>query len=72
MATSQEFQNLLRSGKIADAMTLALSEMIELKIRTRVVPADADGADGDRPGYQMQTRINIVDGDIDNEIYFEY
>ena len=68
MATSQEFQNLLRSGKIADAMTLALSEMIELKIRTRVVPADADGADGDRPGYQMQTRINIVDGDIDNEV----
>lgn len=68
MATSQEFQNLLRSGKIADAMTLALSEMIELKIRTRVVPADADGADRDRPGYQMQTRINIVDGDIDNEV----
>ncbi|MEY2976952.1 MAG: hypothetical protein RLZZ435_1091 [Cyanobacteriota bacterium] len=66
MATSQEFQKHLSNGDLGEAMKLALSEMIELRISTRVV--SEDGSVDDRPGHQIQTRINIVDGDIENEI----
>ncbi|MFZ9736948.1 MAG: hypothetical protein ACO3EZ_02960, partial [Prochlorotrichaceae cyanobacterium] len=66
MATSQEFQKHLSNGNLGEAMKLALSEMIELRISTRVV--SEDGSVDDRPGHQIQTRINIVDGDIENEI----
>ena len=66
MAISQEFQKHLSSGNLAEAMKLALSEMIELRISTRVV--SEDGSADDRPGHQINTRINIVDGDIENEI----
>jgi len=66
MAISQEFQKHLSSGNLAEAMKLALSEMIELRISTRVV--SEDGSTDDRPGHQINTRINIVDGDIENEI----
>ncbi len=77
MTPSDRFREALSSGNIGQALTIALGEAIELEITTWVVerPADDSGTEvqsGDRPkpppGQRMMTRINIVDGDIENEI----
>jgi hypothetical protein len=77
-SASDQFKARLQSDKldakgIATALKTALSEAIELKITTWVVPADANLPATDEltqplPGYRMKTSINIVDGDIKNEI----
>ncbi|MGB0560768.1 MAG: hypothetical protein ACPGVO_03070 [Spirulinaceae cyanobacterium] len=73
MAVSDEFRKYLQEGKIVDALTLALGEAIELEITTWVSTGDGTtptmgGISQPAPGYRMKTRINLVDGDIDNEI----
>jgi hypothetical protein len=71
MATSEEFKREFKAGNFDRALKLALTEAIELKITTWVMPADADGFDRHeqaKPGDRMYTRINIIDGDIENEI----
>ncbi len=71
MTTSDDFKKELKGGNIGDALKMALSEAIELKITTWVTAADMpENAQADQglPGYRMQTRINILDGDIENEV----
>ncbi|WP_204106339.1 MULTISPECIES: hypothetical protein [Spirulina sp. CCY15215] len=77
MAASDEFKKQLKAGNIFDALTLALGEAIELEITTWVSSADdpnilAVDAEKPAPGHRMRTRINLVDGDIDNEIGAEF
>lgn len=73
-SASQEFKAQLRqdeltASSIGRALTTALTELIELKITTWVVPAEEGAVTSEpMPGYRMQTKINIVDGDIDNEV----
>ena len=66
MAASDDFKQKLKAGKIVEALSTALSEAIELEITTWVA-TDSD-LEQPEPGSRMQTRINIVDGDITNEI----
>jgi hypothetical protein len=80
MAASDDFKAALKAGKIKEALQIALSEAVELDIKTWV-------ADGDRyeravnphpsnpeiptqpvSGHQMRTRINIIEGTIDTEV----
>ncbi len=70
MATSDDFKRNLKAGNLSQALRVALSNAIELEITTWVVPIDADPMEVQtpKPGYQMRTRINMVDGDIENEI----
>ncbi|HEY9669201.1 MAG TPA: hypothetical protein V6C91_20485 [Coleofasciculaceae cyanobacterium] len=73
MATSDEFKQQLKAGKIVDALTLALGEAVELEITTWVSSAnnsDAQSSEADQPSAdsRMRTRMNIVDGAIDNEV----
>ncbi len=73
MTISDDFKEQLKAGKIVDALTLALSEAVELEITTWVSSANPESrtlAEADQPpaGYRMRTRMNIVDGDIDNEV----
>lgn len=73
MPASDKFKNELQNNNFVGALKTALSEAIELKIVTWVVPADQDGLGQDTPenalpGHLMRTRINLVNGDIDNEI----
>lgn len=68
MTASDNFKEQLKAGKIVDALTLALSEAIELDITTWVSTDTSDEPNQPLPGHRMRTRINIVDGDIDNEI----
>lgn len=67
--TSESFKQKLDTNQIGEALKMALGEAIELKITTWVVDAnDINAEEAPKPGHRMQTRINIVDGDIDNEI----
>lgn len=73
MGVSDDFKQQLKAGKIVEALTLALSEAIELEITTWVSSAEPENSallnpNQPQPGHSMRTRINIVDGDIENEI----
>lgn len=73
MGVSNDFKQQLKAGKIVEALTLALSEAIELEITTWVSSAESENStplnpDQPQPGHRMRTRINIVDGDIENEM----
>lgn len=71
MAASDEFRKYLKEGKVVEALTLALGEAIELEITTWVSTEEDQGygAIGQpAPGSRMRTRMNLVDGDIDNEV----
>ncbi len=69
---SQDFRDKLEKNNIAEALQMALSEAIELKIVTWVSDSDLPGAqnsvDDAPPCNVMRSRINIVDGDIETEI----
>ena len=71
MTTSDDFKKQLKAGKIIDALTLALGEAVELEITTWVFSAN-DSKTSDEatppPESRMRTRLNIVDGDISNEV----
>lgn len=76
MTASEDFkkelnQQDLSTKSIRNALTLALSQAIELKITTWIATPDS-GSDTAKPGYRMQTHINLVDGDIRNEIGTEF
>lgn len=72
MAVSDDFREQLKAGKFGDAFILALSEAVELDITTWVASADSEAKSPDSgqpiPGYRMRTRINIVEGEIENEV----
>jgi hypothetical protein len=70
--SSQDFRDKLASNNIVEALQMALSEAIELKITTWVsdsdIPNTQNTADEAPPCNRMRSRINIVDGDIETEI----
>lgn len=71
MPISDEFKQKLKAGQIVDALTLAIGEIIELEITTWVSTNDTP-VEGDelkpQPDACMRTRINLVEGDIENQI----
>ncbi len=74
MATSDEFKAQLKAGKIVDALTLALGEAVELEITTWVASSKNSEVtslvETEKPSVdsRMRTRLNIVEGAIDNEV----
>lgn len=71
MSSKDDFREALKSGNLADAFLQAMGDAIELNIVTWVSPADEDpkaGYESSRPGHRMRTTINLVQGDIENEI----
>lgn len=74
MAISDDFKAQLKAGKIVDALTLALGEAVELEITTWVSSSknsedkNSIAAEKPNPDCRMRTRMNIVDGAIDNEV----
>lgn len=74
MATSDEFKAQLKAGKIVDALTLALGEAVELEITTWVASSKNSEVtslvETEKPtaDSRMRTRLNIVEGAIDNEV----
>ncbi|MDJ0573555.1 MAG: hypothetical protein QNJ65_00130 [Xenococcaceae cyanobacterium MO_234.B1] len=73
MTAIEQFKDKIKAGEIYDALALAISEAIELKITTWVASSETDNLDDDsKPGYRMRTRINLVDGAVENEIGREF
>ncbi|MDJ1183445.1 hypothetical protein [Roseofilum casamattae] len=78
MTASDDFKAALKDGKIKEALQIALSQAVELDIKTWVADSGArpnsTGESETEPpvanlaGYQMRTRINIVEGKIDTEV----
>jgi hypothetical protein len=73
MTTSDDFKEQLKAGKIVDALSLALGQAVELEITTWVSSANSDPntstqKDSPTADCRIRTRINIMDGDIDNEV----
>ena len=69
MAASDDFKEKLKAGKIVDALTLALTQAIELEVTTWV---SSEEANQPQPGHYLRTRMNIVDGKIENEVGSEF
>ena len=73
MTAIEEFKQKIREGQLFDAFTLAVSEAIELKITTWVSSSNLETqaiiAKG-KPFSEscLRTRINLVNGEIENEI----
>jgi hypothetical protein len=73
MSAMKEFREKIRAGEIFDALTLAMSEAVELKITTWVAAPEADTqVDNSQPGYRLRTRMNLVSGEVENEIGSEF
>lgn len=73
MTAIEEFKQKIRERKLLEAFTLAASEAIELKITTWVSSSNLETQAiiaKDKPFSEscLRTRINLVNGEIDNEI----
>jgi hypothetical protein len=80
-----KFKDKLRSGEIFEALTIAMSEAIELKVTTWISSTESPPTAQDfyangtlkedlQPplGSCLQTRINLVDGEVENLIGSEF
>lgn len=72
MTPLEEFKEKIKAGEMFDALAIAMSESIELNITTWVASAEEQLEETSQPGYRMRTRINLVDGEVDNEIGREF
>ncbi|MBD2578737.1 hypothetical protein [Oscillatoria sp. FACHB-1406] len=68
MSASDEFREHLRAGNFVEAMNLALGQAIELEITTWVPGEDSISGETIDPDRALKTRLNIVDGEIDNQV----
>jgi hypothetical protein len=69
MALSDDFRAQLKAGNLTDALALALSKAVELKITTWVASAEDDFEAPDaKPGQRLRTHVKTIDGKIENEI----
>lgn len=69
MASSDDFKEQLKAGKIPEALTLALNGAVDLKITTWVTSAaKIQETPPTKPGHRLRTRINTLEGKVENEI----
>lgn len=69
MAPSDDFKAQLKAGNINEALSLALNGAVDLKITTWVTSAsDTQQTSVAKPGHRLRTRINTIEGKVDNEI----
>lgn len=67
MSASEEFKQKIQAGEIFEALTLAMSEATELEVTTWVSKIPWEDSQP-QPGDYLRTRINLVGGEIENEI----
>ncbi|MBE9166304.1 hypothetical protein IQ238_01725 [Pleurocapsales cyanobacterium LEGE 06147] len=73
MASSDEFRKALRAGKLTDAFVLAMSKAHQLNITTSIASPEKNfpqSATSSAPRllYRLRTRLDLVEGKIDNQI----
>ncbi|MEC4805856.1 MAG: hypothetical protein SAJ12_07130 [Jaaginema sp. PMC 1079.18] len=67
MSASDEFKQKLKNGEIAEALTMALGQAVDLEITTWV-SAENSSQTGPTPGGCMRTRMNLVESTVENEV----
>ncbi|HHP7232056.1 MAG TPA: hypothetical protein ACFCUY_14505 [Xenococcaceae cyanobacterium] len=67
MAVSEEFKQAIKEGRLNDAFILAMSQAPELNITTWIAAAENSTAQP-QTGQCLQTKINLVEGAITNQI----
>lgn len=77
MAASDDFKKALRAGNLTEAFAIAIGQAVELKISTRIAQNESNFAfHGDlrraNPDSSLQTRLNLVEGKIENKIGDRY
>ncbi|MBF2089636.1 MAG: hypothetical protein IGR80_18515 [Synechococcales cyanobacterium K44_A2020_017] len=76
MTARDEFSKELQAGRFQQALATALTDAIELHVVTWVSTGDgydwSQGEERPSPGKRMQTRINILEGDVEHEIGREF
>ncbi|MGV2830138.1 hypothetical protein [Myxosarcina sp. GI1(2024)] len=73
MTAIEQFRAKVKAGEIAEALTWAMSEAIELKVTTWVASSDRQSSLSEsQPGYRWRTRIDIVNGEVENEVGTEF
>ena len=65
MANIDEFKQKIQAGQIFEALTLALSESIDLEITTTIF---SDEDTNPSPDNYLRTRLNLIAGEINNQI----
>ncbi|MGD2183601.1 hypothetical protein [Lusitaniella coriacea] len=72
MASSDDFKEAIKAGKLNEALMLAMSQAIELKITTWVAPSSntpkASNRNAAKPGERLHTRVNLMQSAIENEV----
>ena len=68
MPASDEFKKALRSGDLPEAFVMAMGRATELNITTKVVKADGTISGSYNPAQQIHTRLDLLNGTIDNEV----
>ena len=72
MTAIEQFRAKIEAGEIKEALALAISEAIELKITTWVASDRQETLTESQPGYRWRTRLDIVNGEVENEIGSEF
>lgn len=68
MVAIEDFQKALRAGNFEEAFVSLLSKAVEFSITTWVVSAESDTTESARSGNRLRTRINLLEGEVNNEI----
>jgi hypothetical protein len=68
MLLNQELQAKIEAGKIFEALTIAISEAVELEITTCIDSSDLDQIKPSVSDSLLRTRLNLLDGTVDHEI----
>ena len=67
MVSSKEFKQAVREGRLNDAFVIAMGNAPELHITTWIASPD-DNSSQPRSGECLRTHVNLVEGEIINEI----
>ena len=67
MASSKEFKQAIREGRLNDAFIIAMGNAPQLHITTWIASAQ-DNSNQPRGGECLRTHVNLVEGEIVNEI----
>ncbi len=70
MASSEEFKQAIREGRLNDALVLAISKAPDLEITTWIASADTSDTQPQARKF-LSTHINLVEGEITNKISSE-
>ena len=70
MALNPEFRAKIQTGEIFEALSIAMSEAIELEVTTWIDSADLDQITiaQSLSGNRLHTRLNLLDGTVNHEI----